>query len=337
LNSAVIAARSDGTRKPGSGFYLGLDNNHGPLIDLVTVVMHEMAHGLGFMTVTDGGTGFQFGSPFYPALWDHFLLDTRTNKTWDAMTTEERVASAANQRRLVWNGAAVTTATPAVLRPGTPLLSVTAPASIAGTYQIGQAAFGAAIDNPGLTGEMIQLIDTPTATGLGCSPLSPVSSASVNGKIALVDRGACTFTVKAENLQAAGAIGVIIADNVPGGPPADLGGTDSTITIPVVRITLDDAQTLKTVLQFESRSHSGVYGTIGLNPSIRAGGDAFGRAILYTPKPYQLGSSVNHWDSIAFPNQLMEPNINPDLTHEVTPPFDLTYALLSDLGWLLPD
>jgi hypothetical protein len=29
----------------------------------------------------------------------------------------------------------------------------------------------------------------------------------------------------------------------------------------------------------------------------------------------------------------MEPTINIDLTHEVTPPFDLTYRLLKDLGW----
>jgi len=29
----------------------------------------------------------------------------------------------------------------------------------------------------------------------------------------------------------------------------------------------------------------------------------------------------------------MEPAINPDLTHEVTPPFDMTFPLLQDIGW----
>jgi hypothetical protein len=29
----------------------------------------------------------------------------------------------------------------------------------------------------------------------------------------------------------------------------------------------------------------------------------------------------------------MEPAINGDLTHEVTPPFDLTFMLLKDIGW----
>jgi hypothetical protein len=35
----------------------------------------------------------------------------------------------------------------------------------------------------------------------------------------------------------------------------------------------------------------------------------------------------------AFPNQLMEPAINGDLTHEVIPPYDLTFKLLKDIGW----
>jgi hypothetical protein len=46
-----------------------------------------------------------------------------------------------------------------------------------------------------------------------------------------------------------------------------------------------------------------------------------------------VGSSISHFDSIAFPNQLMEPAINGDLTSSVEPPQDLTVALLTDLGW----
>ena len=30
---------------------------------------------------------------------------------------------------------------------------------------------------------------------------------------------------------------------------------------------------------------------------------------------------------------MMEPAINGDLTHEVTPPNNLTYSLLRDIGW----
>jgi hypothetical protein len=62
---------------------------------------------------------------------------------------------------------------------------------------------------------------------------------------------------------------------------------------------------------------------------------------MYAPNPVNPGSSVSHWDTIARPNQLMEPFINDDLTHSVVinptkksggrP--DMTYELLKDIGW----
>jgi hypothetical protein len=76
-----------------------------------------------------------------------------------------------------------------------------------------------------------------------------------------------------------------------------------------------------------------MFANLGVNLAIRAGADAAGHALMYTPNPYQPGSSVSHWDTIAFPNQLMEPAINGDLTHEVTPPQDMTFPLLQDIGW----
>ena len=59
-------------------------------------------------------------------------------------------------------------------------------------------------------------------------------------------------------------------------------------------------------------------------------------ALLYTPNPVIVGSSVSHWDVSATPNQLMEPNINADLPLTVTAPRDLTKSLLRDVGWF-PD
>ena len=126
---------------------------------------------------------------------------------------------------------------------------------------------------------------------------------------------------------------MIVADNAAGTPPAGLGGTDATITIPSVRISQADGVTLKTKLAKRSRTTSGVIANLGVNSSQYAGADLFGRALMYTPNPFQSGSSVSHWDTIAFPNLLMEPAINGDLTHEVTLPFDLTFPLLRDTGW----
>ena len=50
----------------------------------MTVLEHEFAHGLGFQTFTNGSTGNQLAS--FPSIWDDFLLDTTTSKTWTQMT-----------------------------------------------------------------------------------------------------------------------------------------------------------------------------------------------------------------------------------------------------------
>jgi hypothetical protein len=76
-----------------------------------------------------------------------------------------------------------------------------------------------------------------------------------------------------------------------------------------------------------------VSATVGVDPTVRAGATPTGRARLYAPFPVSPGSSVSHYDTVAFKNLLMEPAINPDLTHRVKAPDDLTLELLRDVGW----
>jgi hypothetical protein len=94
-------------------WYYGLDGNETSTgVDLVAVLLHEFGHGLGFSSLTDTETGVQAGSQasgFFPTIFDRFLFDKSTNKTWPQMTDAERVASAINDRNLVWNGPQVTT------------------------------------------------------------------------------------------------------------------------------------------------------------------------------------------------------------------------------------
>lgn len=315
----------------GVFFYLGLDNNHGSNIDLLTVLLHELSHGLGFQAfVTQAGSNL--GPPFQPSIFSQFILDTTTNKAWPAMTNAERAASSLNTRRVAWTGANVTGSVLSVLAPGTPRLLTSAPASLAGSYLVGLAQFGPALSSPGVTGEVMPLSGLGNQL-LGCDPFSAANVAAVSGKIALIDRGVCGFAVKAKNAQDAGAIGVIIANNVAGSPPPGMAGVDPTITIPSVMITQADGATFRGFLKFRSRTHSGMFSTMGVDASVRAGADPSGRVLLYTPNPYAPGSSVSHWDTSAFPNLLMEPAINGDLTHNTTAPFDLTLELLHDLGW----
>jgi hypothetical protein len=76
-----------------------------------------------------------------------------------------------------------------------------------------------------------------------------------------------------------------------------------------------------------------VFANLTVNTAQLAGADPSGFVQLYTPNPFQPGSSVSHYDTGAFPNLLMEPAINGDLMHEVTTPYDLTYELFKDIGW----
>ena len=318
---------------PGSPFYLGLDNNHGALIDLVSVLLHEFGHGLGFQTFTSGLNGAQFDGR--PSVWDGFMIDGTTNKLWVNMTDAERTTSALNSRRLAWNGANVSNAAASVLSLGVPRLGITGPnaGAAVGTYEVGAASFGPQLSTTAVVGQIMPVVDQANGTGLACNPFSAANALAVNGRIAMVDRGTCAFAVKVKNAQNAGAVGVVVADNTAGGPPAGLGGADATIVIPAVRITLGDANILKARLKTRSRTASGVVADLSVDGSRLAGTDGFGRVLLYTPNPYQSGSSVSHWDTIAFPNLLMEPAINGDLLHSVVPPADLTFKLLQDIGW----
>ena len=303
-------------------FYLGYDNNEGALVDLLPVVLHELGHGLGFANFVTETTGTLFLG--FPDVYSEYTLDTVTNKIWNQMTNAERAASAINVRKVSWSGLHVNAAVPGVLSPGEPSVVVVSPAAL-GAFPVGAASFGPPLASPGLTGDV--------ALGLERSRchrrrLRTDHERDVSGKIALIDRGTCTFVIKVKNAQNAGAIAVLIADNVAGSPPAGLGGTDPTITIPSGRITLADGNVVKANLG------TGVRVNIGLDLSILAGTDRQkGLMMVAALDPVALGSSISHYEAVASRNQLMEPAINPDLTSSVQPPEDLTLPLMTDIGW----
>ncbi|HEY7114096.1 MAG TPA: PA domain-containing protein, partial [Thermoanaerobaculia bacterium] len=197
-------------------------------------------------------------------------------------------------------------------------VTVDNPAAL-GVNEAQSAQFGPALKNKGVSGAMVA-VNVGGVTD-GCAPIP--GSAGIAGKIALIDRGACVFTQKVKNAQNAGAIAVVVADNQAGAPPSGLGGTDDSITIPAVRIALEDGNALRAALG------AGVEVTLTLDPAVRSGADARGRALLFATDPDQPGSSISHFDDSARPNLLMEPNISGDLPHAV----DLTLPLLLDIGW----
>lgn len=307
-------------------FYFGFDNEEPPgTVDLLPVVLHELGHGLGFGNLVNEGTGTQFpASDPHGDVYSQYTFDDVTGRIWNAMTDAERAASALNIRKVSWSGLNVKKDVPMVLSPGEPAL-IGNSAGFSGAFLIGMASFGEPFTTVGLTADVVPASDGVGAPGDACEPVV----SAVAGKIALMDRGTCGFTVKVRNAQDAGAIGVLVADNVAGSPPAGLGGADPTILIPSGRITLADGNALKAAL-----ASGTVNVTMKIDTSILAGTDRINKLMLLaTFDPVLLGSSIGHFDSVAFRNQLMEPAFNPDLTASVTPPEDLTTSLLTDIGW----
>ena len=328
----------------GSPFYLGLDGNAGTKVNFVETLLHELGHGLGFSVLTvQTSTGLRVnaeGTAYtetgLPSIWEGFMYDNTAGKTWLAMTAAERKASAINPLKLAWTGPNAVAGAAATLG-AVPTIKVTTPApGYAGLYDYGTAAFGPAVVNPGAFG-VLAVVPADPVNGSGCVAFDAATSAAVRGKVAIIDRGTCSFVIKVKNAQNAGATGVIIANNAAGAAPG-LGGADPTIVIPTVSVSQADGVTLKAgvaaSVKYGSRSQPGAMSSsFTLDTSRRAGADAAGRPLLYTPNPLIGGSSVSHWDVSAFPNLLMEPNINADLTTVLVPPKDLTFPLLRDIGW----
>ncbi len=136
------------------------------------------------------------------------------------------------------------------LGSGRGYVRVNSPPSIAADYQAGLAGFGPSLLTfpNGLTGDIVYVNDGVAAAGGGtvndgCETIPT----DLTGKIALVDRGLCGFTIKVKNAQVAGATGVIIANTL-GRPAFGLGGADATITIPSLGISDADGQTIKAAL-----------------------------------------------------------------------------------------
>jgi PKD repeat protein len=135
------------------------------------------------------------------------------------------------------------------------VFSIDSPSGIAGNYTAADAAFGPGLPVVPITGNIELLEDNLAPVNDGCDPV--VNAAQLAGKIVLVDRGTCSFAIKVEAAQNAGAIAAIVVNNVPGAP-FQMGGTSATITIPSIMISQADGNLIKAQLP------SGpVVGTIG--------------------------------------------------------------------------
>ena len=129
-----------------------------------------------------------------------------------------------------------------------------------------------------------------------CTSVDPEAS----GKVVVVDRGACTFSTKVRSAIAAGAIGVVVINNVAGDPTAmakDGGGGDD---LPAVMIGKNEGAALRAANPPDASAVATFQEFITANQDILAGFSSQGpTAVDFAVKPDVTSVGVNVLSSIT--------------------------------------
>jgi len=121
--------------------------------------------------------------------------------------------------------------------------------SLAGEYTGQPAGFGESLpDETPLVGELALLYDSAPDVHDACDNI--INPTDLNGKIVVIKRGICEFGSKILSAENAGAIAVIMVNNVAGGPITMGAGADgASVTIPSIMISQTDGNALIAQLQ----------------------------------------------------------------------------------------
>src|SRR3569623_1030082 len=188
-------------------WYYGLDGMAGDDIDLLSVVLHEFGHGLGFASVLDPTDGV---APY--GMLDVFtsnVFDNGAKMAWTDMTDSQRGVSAATARHLVWTGQTVQRKLPQILAQSSPTLTAT-PAPTGRTGHVSEGEFGPYLSMKPVSGVLkVSNVTSP------CS-----ISGSLTTAIALFpSTNQCPPVQIAAIAQQAGAVGALFEDGVGADPP----------------------------------------------------------------------------------------------------------------------
>lgn len=215
-----------------------------------------------------------------------------------------------------------------------PTTTINTPAALAGTYVSGGASgFGPQAFN--LTGNVALAKNAANQPSLGCNTGNTIANpGDLVGKIALINRGTCSFVEKALNAQNAGAIGMIIANNAGGNTIQGMGGVSGAITIPAVLIGTNTGTAIRGQLASNVAVNTTLTRTAaGADNSVRwlMGEDstAFGGAIrdMYNPQCYSNPGKVTDTTYTCDPNFTDQGGVH---TNSGVP--NHAYALLVDGG-----
>ena len=312
----VLTRMSAEHDEPGcTGLLLyGLDRPSYPWFTALGTLLHELGHGLGFVSNTEGAAG-SFGS-FPPAAFDFRIVATDGGAPWVSLTEGQRQALASTPYGLGFDSEAVRAALPRVLG---------APGSLSwsdgGSPQ--RLQFRPAQFSGGAT------LSAPLTAANPLDACSGLPGGSLTGQVALIVRGgACSFHEKATRARAAGAVGVLVFNDVPTMSSEDyvemLGFPQ--LDIPVLFISQESGQALQQALlsgpvSVTAQSDERAYG---------AGGDA--GVYLYSP-PTGNTAAVSHFDLFRFGSSVFPAPLLMQADGRNLNELDLTPAVMAEVGW----
>lgn len=314
---------SDPNVLDGFGFYYGYDNNAENQVNLLGTLLHELGHGLGFISSIDPNNGsFIYNDP------DSFSLlikDLKTGKLWHDMTHIERIEALTNPE-IVFSGATTEQASLRILKPENKAISESSEGGMRltindntnTTFEGEAPEFSFGVPPWGLTGQLVLVEDGIDDVNDACE-VPFVNADAIRGRIALINRGTCLFIEKVKHAQDAGAIAAVVI-NHEGDAILPMGGIDYEITIPSIFIGQSDGDLIKNMFPEANV-------TLSNNNELRMTQGGF--ISLYAPNPVELGSSLSHWSSDDFSDLLMEPTNS----NFYSPALDLTLTALRDIGW----
>jgi len=149
-----------------------------------------------------------------------------------------------------------------------------APGAIAVAATTNSHIFTNSVTVNGLGSFNAQFGNGPLPTTVLNAPLSDVANVgdplacsappagSLAGTVALAQRGTCTFVTKVQNLQVAGAVGVIITNSNGDNSLVTAGGLSGTTSIPAVFIGYDDGQSIRGYLRANPSA------TVSVSPNV---------------------------------------------------------------------
>ncbi|MCB0464860.1 MAG: T9SS-dependent M36 family metallopeptidase [Aequorivita sp.] len=116
---------------------------------------------------------------------------------------------------------------------------------LAGAYYGAESNFSPPPPVSPITADLVVIEDNAGDPNDGCETIT--NGGDLNGKIVLIRNGSCAYNAKTLAAQNAGALAVIIVNDIPADPIA-MGGSGSGITIPAIMIYQSDGEALITSL-----------------------------------------------------------------------------------------